>query len=65
MCNAGLSPMSCRLNSKQDAPGDPVTDCERVSAFKLRLLANAGGTAEGLPFVPIVGMMGIIFLIDK
>ena len=29
---------------------------------KLRFIqANAGGTAEGLPFVPIVGMMGFFY----
>jgi len=37
--------------------------CERISAFKLRQFWRiAGGTAEGMPFVPIVGMMGIFFM---
>jgi hypothetical protein len=35
-----------------------------VSAPKKRTAeaVNAGGTAEGMPFVPIDGMMGFIFL---
>ena len=62
MCNAGLSPMSCGLKFFESRVRR-VTPLKVASVFALLKLRRfrriAGGTAEGIPFVPIVGMEGL------
>ena len=63
MCNAGLSPMSRRLKIfsrvRRVVPLKTASVLALLSCAVLRRIA--GGTAEGMPFVPICGMMGFLF----